>query len=399
MPRKFPQPSKEHIVTMKGSKWQLQLLLAANVLGIAGCSGIAENPSHAPSPETKISGDAPQTNFVQEPAPIIALTTAPKAYANLRFLSSSGAQFSLSRPLGKDSTAGTASDPAASGLVDHDRANNIAGRCAAQPNQTHKKDRGAQAILPSSKMDEVEAKALKVGLIPNAISPTMANQLTDKTRVWKIETSGFDFYRILSDAHPDGLRPDTPFVGCIRYSMFTEKSELYSDMIFSVTYDPKIPEVIKLAPVRLYYRDFGTLSAGSGTTEAALKVELSLRGFSIERTYGRQATTFQNEEMATEIIRNKGDGRSVYQIYDPVSGPSATLPLPPWDYSSTSVNPRHNLSILGITVTEIADFDWLQARWQTLWPSWEYEATDVSKIKIASQFYAQSHMNDAAEFP
>ena len=42
-------------------------------------------------------------------------------------------------------------------------------------------------------------------------------------------------------------------------------------------------------------------------------------------------------------------------------------------------------------MTEIADFGWLESKINTLWPSWEYEATDVSKIKLAARYYEGTH--------
>jgi hypothetical protein len=55
-------------------------------------------------------------------------------------------------------------------------------------------------------------------------------------------------------------------------------------------------------------------------------------------------------------------------------------------------NPRHNLSLLELTVTEIADFDWLQSQLNILWPAWEYEATDVSKFKLSAEFFRRGHL-------
>lgn len=249
-------------------------------------------------------------------------------------------------------------------------------------------DSCGHAVLKTA---ETEALPLKVGAIPAAIPATLNNQLIEKTRVWKVESSSFDFYRILSGGQPGGLRLDRPAIGCIRYSMTEQDGSPHADMIFSVTYNPKTPEVVTLKPVRIQYRDFAALSANSGAAEAALEVGLSLKTYSLERTSGRVGTSLQNQEMAVELFRNRGPGQPIDQFYDPVNGPSAMVPLPPWDYSSKSDNPRHNLSILAITVTEIADFDWLQAQIHRLWPSWEYEATDVAKIKDAAEFYSHTH--------
>jgi hypothetical protein len=80
--------------------------------------------------------------------------------------------------------------------------------------------------------------------------------------------------------------------------------------------------------------------------------------------------------------------------YNPAGGIGAKIPLPPWDYSSAYENPRHNLAILGISVTEIADFDWLQSQLRVLWPSWEYEATDVAKLKLGAEFFSRAHLSE-----
>jgi len=232
----------------------------------------------------------------------------------------------------------------------------------------------------SLKPAETEARPLKVGLIPTTISPALANDLTAKTRVWKVESSPFDFYRILSGNRPDGLRPNRPALGCIRYSMTEEDGASNADMTFSVTYDPKTPEVLSVMPVRLHYRH-------GGAGQAAMEVALSLKTYALERNSGRVATSLQNQEMAVEIFQDPGADIA----YDPVNGPSIVVPLPAWDYSAKSDNPRHNLSVLALTVTEIADFDWLQSQTYRLWPSWEYEATDVAKIRFSSEYYSHTH--------
>jgi hypothetical protein len=45
---------------------------------------------------------------------------------------------------------------------------------------------------------------------------------------------------------------------------------LVSEMVFSVTYNPKTPEIIAIAPARIHYRDFLTLSAHGGSRQAGL---------------------------------------------------------------------------------------------------------------------------------
>ena len=256
----------------------------------------------------------------------------------------------------------------------------IAGRC----DKPHGFDAG--------KFEEIKAEPLKIGAIPERLQVGALADLKRKTRVWQLESQGLDFYKILSDGNPNGLKFDVPAAACIRYSLYRPGSaELYSEMLFSVSYNPKKPEILTIMPARIYFRDFQALADQPGATQAAVKVTLGLRTFSLERTSGRAAASMQNQEMAVELIDNPGPGKAIDRLYDPVSGPTATIPLPPWDYSPASVNPRHNLSIFGITVTEIADFGWLERNINTLWPSWEYEATDISKIKIAARFYAETH--------
>lgn len=243
----------------------------------------------------------------------------------------------------------------------------------------------------STKMVEITAEPLKIGMIPTAVPRPLANQLIEKTRIWHLESQGFDFYKALSGGRPEGLRADRPATACIRYSLSEDGASLVSDVILSVSYNPKTPEVISVAPSRIYYRDYPTLSAHSGSSQAAVKVMLNLRTFSLERTSGRQSTSIQNQEMAVEIFGDPKTDGAFQQLYDPASDASSTVALPPWDYSSTYENPRHNLSILGITVTEIADFDWLQSKILTLWPGYEYEATDVGKLKQSAEFYSHTH--------
>jgi hypothetical protein len=362
------------------------LFLAIDLLWLSGCS---EPAAHQPPPENKPAPEAPP------PEAPIALKDAPRAYAKLSFLSSADARFSLGHPIDSGKTA---PDAAADELVGHDAANDIAGRCTT-PGPRAAAKTGKTDAPPPAKIEEIAAEPLKVGFVPESVPRAFANQLIDKTRLWQMESQSFDFYKMLANGHPNGLRPDLPSVGCIRYSMFGTDSELYSDMIFSVTYNPKTPEVLTVAPVRFYYRDFATLSAHSGAREAAVKVTLGMRVFSLDRNAGRLSACLQNQEMAVEIFTDDGAGRAVYDLYDPVSGPNATIPLPPWDYSSTTDNPRHNLSVLGITVTEIADFDWLQSESHKLWPGWEPSATDASKIGTSALFYSHTHMRDAAVSP
>jgi hypothetical protein len=228
---------------------------------------------------------------------------------------------------------------------------------------------------PAPRMEEIAAEPLKIGMIPTAIPRALANDLTDKTRVWKLASPDFDFYRILSGGRPGGLRPDRPSAACIRYAM-----EGVAEMEFSLTYDPKRPEILTIAPARIRYRGFAA--------RAAVRVTLSLKTYSLERTAGRQSASLQNEEMAVEILPAGGP---VEIRYDPAGTANAKIPLPPWDYSPASETPRHNLSVLSIAVTEIADFDWLQSQARILWPGWEYEATDAAKLKSSADFFSRSH--------
>lgn len=313
----------------------MRLLLATTLLFLVGCSEVSKNPLPPPVPEEKPA---------EQPAPP-PLKVAPKAWASVNFL--------------PGSESGCRTDAAPAPI--------------------------------SAKMVEIAAEPLKIGMIPTAVPRPLANQLIEKTRIWHLESQGFDFYKALSGGRPEGLRLDRPATACIRYSLSEDGASLVSDVILSVTYNPKTPEVISVAPSRIYYRDYATLSAHSGSSQAAVKVALNLRTFSLERTSGRQSTSIQNQEMAVEIFSDPQIGGAFQQLYDPASDASSTVALPPWDYSSTYENPRHNLSILGITVTEIADFDWLQSKILTLWPGYEYEATDVGKLKQSAEFYSHTH--------
>ena len=308
------------------------VLITVSLLCLTGCGEVSKTVLPPPAPEAKPAEDAP-------PPPPIPLDPAPKAQASLSFLSGG--------------------------------------------------DRGCETAQPARKMEEVEAASLGIGMIPTAIPPRLANQLTAKTRVWKVDSPDFDFYKILSGGRPGGLRPDKPALGCIRYQMNDE-----TEMVFSVRYNPKSPEILSIAPVRIHYRDFASLSAHSGARQAAFKASLSLRTYSLDRNSGRLTTNLKNEEMAVGILADPGTGAAIDRIFDPSTAPAAKIPLPPWDYSSADETPRHNLSVLEITVTEIADFDWLQSQILTLWPGWEYEATDVAKLKHSAEFYRGSQVKN-----
>ena len=223
-----------------------------------------------------------------------------------------------------------------------------------------------------AKSEEIEAEALKIGMIPTAVPRPLANQLIDKTHVWHTESQGFDFYKSLS------LHPGKPAQGCIRYAM-SDTAGPYAEITLAVTYDPKMPEVLNIAPTRITYRDLST-------RHAAIKVTLGLRTFSLERNSGRQSNSLQNQELLVDIF-NSGP---IDQRYDPAGGIATTIALPPWDYTESLSAPKHNLSFLAITVTEIADFDWLQSQILTLWPGYEYEATDVAKLKLGAAYYGRA---------
>lgn len=226
-------------------------------------------------------------------------------------------------------------------------------------------------------------------MIPTAIPRALANQLTGKTRFWQVSSQEFDFYKALSDGKASGLKPDLAAVSCIRFSLF--RPDLYADMIFSVTHNPKKPEILTLMPVRLFYRDFPSLADQPDAAQAAVKVTLDMKSYSLERTSGRVANALANNEMLVELFADPGAGQPVYQLYDPVNGPSSTIALPPWDFSEKVIDPQHNLSMLNINVTEIADFDWLQDHAHILWPGWEPEATDAAKLKKGAAYYRRTH--------
>lgn len=344
-------------------------LLAVAVVSVSGCS-------EAPPPSAPPAA-APEAPPAPPPAPV-PLVAAPKANGRLTMIASGGVKAALGQPL--DASA------AASELVRRDEASNIAARCAPSGLKARK------AHEETGKFDLLEADPLKIGMIPTEIPPALANQLTEKTRLWQLASEQFDFYKTLSDGSAEGLKLETPAIACIRYSLFRQDGGLYSDMLFSVTHNPKKPEILTIMPVRVFYRDFSALADQPGATQAAVKVMLEMHTYSIERTSGRAAAAMPNQEMLVELFGNPGAGQPLYQLYDPVNGPTATIPLPPWDFSQNSINPRHNLSTFHITVTEIADFDWLQSQYVRLWPGWEYAATDVSKLKLGAQYYSRTHM-------
>jgi hypothetical protein len=313
------------------------VLVTVSLLCLIGCSEVSKPISTPPPP-------APEATPAEAAPPPPPLIPAPKALASLSFLSGG--------------------DP----------------RCAGN------------AAPSEVKMQQIEAEPLKVGLIPVTMPRALVNQMTEKTRVWKIASPGFDFYKILANGRPGGLRPDRPSTACIRYAMSEDGASLAAEMIVSVSYNLQVPEVISIAPARIRYRDFPTLSAHSGSRQAAVKAALSLKTYSLERASGRQSASLQNEEMSVEIVTDPGTGGAIELLYDPATVPGSKIPLPPWDYSAASENPRHNLSILELTVTEIGDFDWLQSQVYTLWPAWEYEATDVGKLTHSAEFFRPAHL-------
>lgn len=336
---------------------------------LIGCSEVTPPPAPPPAaPETSPAAPVP-----------VPVVDAPKAYGSLTMISSREIKALLEQPL--DGSA------AASELVRRDGINDIAGRCAPKGVKAGE----AQSISP--KKDEIDADSLKIGMVPTAVPPALAAQLTQKTRLWQLNSQGFDFYKTLSAGSPEGLKEEMPAVACIRYSLF-RAADLYSDMIFSVTHNPKKPQILTILPVRVYYRDFAALADQPNVTQAAIKVILEMHSFTLDRTSGRVAAPLQNQEMLIELWSNPGAGQPIYQLYDPVNGPAATIPLPPWDFSTASVNPRHNFSLLGITVTEIADFDWLRSQTHILWPGYEYASTDVSKLTLGALYYRRTHGTD-----
>lgn len=339
-------------------------LLAVAVVSLSGCSEAPPPAPPAAAPEAPPPAPPP-----------VPLIPAPKATGRLTMISSSDIKTVLQQPLDAE-------------LVRRDQANDIAARCAP----SGLKARKAHDVAP--KLDELEADPLKIGMIPTEIPPALANQLTEKTRLWQLASEQFDFYKTLSDESAEGLKLETPAIACIRYSLFREDGGLYSDMIFSVTHNPKKPEILTIMPVRVFYRDFPALADQPGAAQAAVKVTLEMHSYSIERNSGRASASMQKQEMLVELFGDPGAGQPIYQLYDPVHGPTATIPLPPWDFSATSINPRHNLSTLHIDVTEIADFDWLQSQYHRLWPGWEYAATDVSKLKLGADYYRRTHLNE-----
>lgn len=322
-------------------KKTLLVILAA----LAACS---QTPPPAEAP-------APQPVAAPEPPPVHQ--EAPRAAGALTFIAGSDIAAALE---------------GSGDLARRDAANDIARRCGATGKKGH---------ADAAKFEEIKAEPLKIGAIPERLRTGAMAELVQQTQIWQQDSPTLDFYKILSDGNPNGLKFDAPAAACIRYSLYRPGSpELYSDMIFSVTHNPKTPEILTVMPVRLYFRQ----------APAAIKITLGLRTFSLERTSGRAAAAMQNQEMAVEMFDTPG--QPVYQLYDPATVPMANIPLPPWDFTPASINPRHNLSVFGITVTEIANFDWLVSHTHDLWPSWEYEATDIAKFRAGAQVYAKAHM-------
>jgi len=347
---------------------RLAALLTVSILSISACSETA--PPSAPPPPPAAAPEPPPA-----PAPLL---DAPKAMGSLTMISSSDIKALLGQPLD--------ASPAAAELVRRDAASTIAGRCAPIGAKAGK---GHETAV---KIDEVEAETLKIGMIPTAVPRDLANQMIEKTRLWQVSSPEFDFYKTLSDGNQAGLKPDRAAVSCIRLSLF--RSGLYADMIFSVTHNPKKPEILTVMPVRVFYRDFPSLADQPGAAQAAVKVTLDMKSYSRERTSGRVASAMANQEMLVELFADPGAGQPVYQLYDPINGPSATIALPPWDFSAKSVDPQHNLSMLNINLTEIADFGWLAGHAPILWPGWEAEATDVTKLRRSAAYYRRTHLND-----
>lgn len=345
---------------------RLASLLTVSILSVTACSETPPPP--APPPALPAAPEPP-------PAPLL---DAPKAMGSLTMIPASNIKALLEQPLD--------ASPAAAELVRRDAASGIAGRCAPIGAKAGKARAGA------AQRDELEAETLKIGMIPTAVPRDLANRMIEKTRLWQASSQEFDFYKALSDGNAAGLRPDLAAVSCIRFSLF--RPDLYADMIFSVTHNPKKPEILTLAPVRIFYRDFASLADQPGATRAAVKVTLDMKSYSLERTAGRVASAMANQEMLVELFAESGAGQPVYQLYGPAKAATATIALPPWDFSAKSADPRHNLSLLNINVTEIADFDWLESHAPILWPGWEPEATEVAKLKKGAAYYRRTHLND-----
>jgi len=334
-----------------------------SLIALACCLAACAEELQAPAAPAKIPEQPP-------PPKPIALTDAAKAWIRVAMIAPSAARDEF----GADAN-----------LSERDRANGVLERCASGALKPHAE--AATVFKPWT----VVADIIPTGVQPNRITNEFVNQMRAVTRVWNGRATGFDFYRILSDDRRLGLSFDRTASSCLRFSRVDgETRELVSDLLFQFTFDPDKPQIIRLMPLRVYFRRFDDL-ARRGADEAAIKVLVDLQTMSLERTGGRMSRPINDQEVLVGLFRRSDAGEGpIYRLYDATTVPPEITTLPPWDYSAKSENPRHNYSVARVAVTEYSDIAWLRAHLEEVWPRWEYAATDVSRILDSDRLYSYS---------
>jgi hypothetical protein len=264
-------------------------------------------------------------------------------------------------------------------LIAKDQLADIAGQCGAEPTKAPMV--GLIAPLADWAFSQVTS------WLVDTADQALKDEIAQYTRSRSAATTT-DFYNVMSSSAAAGLSGTRPSRACFRLSLRDgpdpKKPDvvppLITDFVASVVYDPAMPEVVTIRPVRLYYSRIDTPSK-DGKVVIAIKLTADIVSL------GPQSASRQNGAIDTAIAKASLDAKQlakdgmIYQTFADSKG--TEVPLPAWNRDSapaaldlnttetskgtkvkgsivrTAAAPAHDRMYATMTITEAGNVPWL----------------------------------------
>ncbi|MEA1648783.1 hypothetical protein UAJ10_07105 [Nitrospirillum sp. BR 11164] len=208
-----------------------------------------------------------------------------------------------------DATPIAQPDPAAAALVMADRQNGLLTLCEAPPPPKPKPDLLAVAALIAGWAIE------KVGTwLVDKVVGVLDKEVQAYTTSYVAKSENFDFYDTLTAGGGIGAAPEH---ACFRLSRRVAgpagAATLAMDFVGKITYDPMMPEIVTITPVRLFYSTDHMKKPDKGD-KVAVGISMSLDEIGLSASGGWHRTDQPADPILAMIIKSE-ELRQVYYYH------------------------------------------------------------------------------------
>ena len=300
----------------------------------------------------------------------------------LRFVGSSEAWAAFALDTEDYAPAGAlpaASDPSRQTLLKLDAANSVAQSCGGVPPTRQPGQLKTAALAVVAALDWLIGEA--VPWITDQIDATLQRDVDQYTKVWTTPAAPTDLYTVLASGTAGKFAPGQVAVTCLHYTRYSADSAkpshltVSADFVARVGYAPRLPEMLAIQPLRLYYRDFAAITppsaAENGTKpEKSITITIAADSLFLSANGGRRQTgTLNGQVLSMRIEQPTKSDDVIYQVYQqstggtffdtrPSSAPTLFVPLPPWDIGAAGAA-RHGAVEVTMTLKEAGNVPWL----------------------------------------